>query len=94
MYIYTRRYQNDGLGRIGVSGQISRGMVDKAHSAGLLSEIAKNRCQACVSMGNSGSHPQYNLLKAIGPEDAIEAVRLARRVLLELYEPASITDED
>ena len=72
----------------------ARGMVDKAHSAGLLSEIAKNRCKACVSMGNSGSHPQYNLLKAIGPEDAIEAVRLARRVLLELYEPASITDED
>ncbi len=69
-------------------------MVHKAKAGGLLSDIAVSRCAAIVYMGNSGGHPQVELIRRIGTEDAIECLRLARRVLLELYDRESITDED
>lgn len=69
-------------------------MVNKASHDGLLSTIAASRCRAVVFLGNSGGHPQVELIRRIGADDAVEGLRLARRVLLELYEPASITDED
>ena len=69
-------------------------MVHRARADGLLSNIAVSRCEAVIFIGNSGGHPQIEMIRRIGPEDALEGLRLARRVLLELYDPASITDED
>ena len=69
-------------------------MVGRAENMKMLSAIAVSRCKACIFIGNSGSHPQVELIRRIGPEDALEGLRLARRVLLELYDPASITHED
>ena len=69
-------------------------MVNVARSKELLSDIAVNRCRALVFMGNSGAHPQDDPLREIGPDDALEGLRLTRRVLLELYDSSALTADD
>ena len=69
-------------------------MVYRARDNGKLSDIAVSRCVACIFIGNSGGHPQVELIRRIGRDDAVEGLRLARRVLLELYDGPSITDEN
>ena len=74
----------------GISNQSPIRMVNVARQRELLSEVTKSRCQVAIFIGNSGGHPQTDPLKEIGPEDALEALRLTRRVLLELYDPNAI----
>ena len=78
----------------GIPDRSPMDMVNLASQRKFLSDIAVNRCRALVFMGNSGAHPQANLLKGIGPEDTIEGIRLAKRVLLELFDAKAITYED
>ena len=69
-------------------------MIDTAKCQGLLSAIAVSRCRALVFIGNSGAHPQVDLLKNIGLDDVIEGAKLTKRVLLELFDPIAISNDD
>ena len=69
-------------------------MVNYARQHNLVSDIVVSRCRAIVYIGNSGAHPQADVLKNIGRQDAIEGLRLMRRVLLEIYDPQSLTSDD
>lgn len=78
----------------GAPDQRPMDMINYAKQQGLVSDIVISRCRAIVYIGNSGAHPQADVLRNIGRQDAVEGLRLTRRVLLELYDPQSITSDD
>ena len=60
-------------------------MVNIARSKGILGEVILRQCSAAVFLGGKGAHPQVLWTDIVGPHEALEALLLTRRVLMELF---------
>ena len=69
----------------GIPEAAPQDMVNNAKGNKALSEMVYRLCMAAVFLGGKGAHPQESWLDKIGDQDAIQALLVTQRVLLELF---------
>jgi hypothetical protein len=81
------------LTRKGIPDNPPGKMVDIAATKKLLSPLAISQCKAAAFIGGKAGHPQANRVENITPDDAHQALLVTKRVLLELFYPEGLRNE-
>ena len=71
----------------GVGGTTPSGMINRAKSQDLISDLAHKQAEAVTFMGNKSAHPNEDELLNVRESDARQGLQMVRRILLELYDP-------
>ena len=88
--IFCRLSVQSALRDRGIGGTTPSGMINRANSQDLISDLAHKQSEAVTFMGNKSAHPNDDELLDVGESDARQGLQMIRRVLLELYDPGKL----